>query len=295
MPPALRDSAVRALADPEPAMPAATSVEAGLAVEAVPLAERPRETTPAPDNRAAWNKISRAYQAERYGDRFGERLMWSWRASEDNLRVLDATRHKRALVLGCGGGQDVVALDKMGALAVGIDSSAEQLTYAKRHATKHAADNAAFVEGDVRDLSRFDDESFDVAISIHALDYVDDVDAALAEANRVLRPGSALAIAVKHPYDVRIDGEGGPPYRVWTSYWTREHDEEWPFKAAKATFRRYLRTMSDWTDAISSAGFTIEKIIEPDESAMPKAEGDVLDDRWMSLMPYTLIMKARKP
>jgi ubiquinone/menaquinone biosynthesis C-methylase UbiE len=296
MPPALRESVVRLLSEPD-LIPAQSGSKPTAAGEGMPLAERAREAPPAPDNRAGWNKIARAYQDERYGDRFGERLMWSWRASEDDLRVLgEGVQRRRALVLGCGGGQDVVALAKMGAVAVGIDSSTEQLTYAKRHATKHAADNAAFVEGDVRDLARFDEESFDLAISVHALDYVDDAVAVLEEAARVLKPGSTLALAVKHPFDVRVDTEsgGGSPYRVWTSYWTHEHDEEWAFKGAKATFRRYFRTMEEWCEAIVGAGFTIERIIEPKEDALPKAPGDTLDDRWLAQLPYTMIIKARK-
>jgi ubiquinone/menaquinone biosynthesis C-methylase UbiE len=183
----------------------------------------------------------------------------------------------------------------MGAIAVGVDTSREQLTYAMRHATKRGADNAAFVEADVRDLARFDDESFDAAISIHTLDYVDDIEAALAEASRVLKRDSALAIAVKHPYDVRIDGEGSPTYRVWTSYWTHVHDEEWAFKQARATFRRYFRTMEDWFAVLTGAGFAIERVVEPREDGLPKAADDILDDRWLALMPYTLVLKARKP
>jgi len=45
---------------------------------------------------------------------------------------------------------------------------------------------------------------------------------------------------------------------------------------------------------VAAAGFEVERIIEPKEDALAKAEGDVLDDRWMSLVPYTLIIKARK-
>ncbi len=293
MPPTLRDAVVRILTDPDFAPDTDWGI-ARPAGEGLPLAERARTETPPPDNSAGWNTISRSYQDERYGDRFGERLMWSWRASEDDLHVIDNVRHKRALVLGSGGGQDVVALAKMGALAVGVDASREQITYAKRHATKHAADNASFVEGQVEDLARFEDESFDLAVSIHALDYVDHVDVALSEAARVLKPSGTLAIAVKHPYDVRIDGEGAPPYRVWTSYWTREHDWEWKFKTTKGQFRSYLRTMGDWFDAVTNAGFAVERLVEPKEDAVPKVEGDVLDDRWLALMPYTLIIKARK-
>ena len=99
-------------------------------------------------------------------------------------------RGKRALVLGCGGGQDVVALVKLGAVAVGIDSSPKQLAYARKFAQGRDADNASFVEGGVEDLSRFDDASFDLAVSIHVLDYVERVEDALSQAARVLKPAA---------------------------------------------------------------------------------------------------------
>jgi hypothetical protein len=52
--------------------------------------------------------------------------------------------------------------------------------------------------------------------------------------------------------------------------------------------------MGEWFDAITSAGFTVERLIEPKEDQLPKVEGDVLDDRWLGLMPFTLIIQARK-
>jgi ubiquinone/menaquinone biosynthesis C-methylase UbiE len=296
MPPALRDPLVRILTGPDAAPVTDWTIDDAPG-DATPLAERIEEAAlpaPPPDNRAAWDAIATAYQEERYGERFGGRLMWSWRASEDDLHVLDTVRGKRAIVLGCGGGQDVVALSKMGAVAVGIDQSSEQIAYAMKHAANAGAANASFVECAVEDLSRFDDASFDLAVSIHVLDYVERIDGALTEAARVLKPGGVLTIAVKHPFDVRVDGEGGPPYRIWTSYWTREHDWSWEFKAAMGRFRSYFRTISEWFDLINDAGFTIERLIEPKEDHLTKADGDELDDRWMALMPYTLVIKARK-
>jgi ubiquinone/menaquinone biosynthesis C-methylase UbiE/ADP-ribose pyrophosphatase YjhB (NUDIX family) len=296
MPPALRDRLVQIMTDPNYAPDSDWSAKAPS--QGAPLGERydafPTEAKPTPDNRAAWDTIAKAYQEERYGDRFGSRLMWSWRASEDDLHVLGEVSRKRVLVLGCGGGQDVVALCKLGAVVVGIDASAPQLAYARKHAAKHDAANAAFVEGTVEDLSRFDSASFDVVVSIHALDFVDDLAAVLTGAARVLKDNGVLATAVKHPFDVRVDGEGAPPYRVWASYWTREYDWSWKFKSAEAEFRSYLRTMGEWFDAITSAGFTVERLIEPKEDQLPKVEGDVLDDRWLGLMPFTLIIQARK-
>src|SRR5262249_33914091 len=159
----------------------------------------------APDNRAAWDAIAIAWQTERYGDRFGTRLMWSWRASEDDLHVLGDVRDKHAIVLGCGGGQDAVALEKLGAIVGGIDTSPKQLEYARKYAQRNGADNVSFVECAAEDLSRFDDARFDVAISIQVFDYIAQLDAALAETARILKPGGMLAIAVKHPFDVIVD------------------------------------------------------------------------------------------
>ncbi|MBI5288975.1 MAG: methyltransferase domain-containing protein [Chloroflexi bacterium] len=273
--------------------------------EAVPLAEREADVgaqpaapatraapTPPPDNAAGWNTIAAAYQKERYGERFGDRLMWSWRVSEDDLHVLDDVAGKRALVLGCGGGQDVVALAKLGAVVTGIDRSEVQLAYARKYASGRT-DNASFVEGGLEDLLRFDDDSFDLVVSIHALEYVEHAEAALAEAARVLKPGGVLAIAVKHPFDVHVDG--GPPYRIVSPYWAAHGDWPWKFKdGTSAPFRHYFRTMSQWFELVTAAGFTIERVIEPCEADLPKAEGDELDERWMRLLPYTLIIKARK-
>jgi ubiquinone/menaquinone biosynthesis C-methylase UbiE/ADP-ribose pyrophosphatase YjhB (NUDIX family) len=261
--------------------------------QGAPLAEAVAAEAPAPDSRAAWDAIAAAYQEQRYGERFGERLMWSWRASEDDLHVLDDVRGKRAIVLGCGGGQDVVALSKMGAVAAGMDQSPVQIEYAKKYAARHDAENASFVEGDVEDLSRFDDESFDLAVSIHVLDYVEGIERALAEAARVLKSGGVLAIAVKHPFDVIVDG--GPPYTITMPYWSAHRDSTWRFKeGVAAPLRLYVRTMARWFQVISDAGFAIERLVEPREDVLKGAEDDELNNRWLGLMPYTLVIKARK-
>lgn len=289
MPPPLRDSVARALAGEIAAVEDWTAAPA----QGTPLAEHPAPEAPPPDNRAAWDAIAGAYQEQRYGERFGDRLMWSWRASEDDLHVLDDVRGKRAIVLGCGGGQDVVALAKMGAVAVGVDYSAAQLAYARKYVATRGAENASFVEADVTDLSRFDDASFDLGVSIHVLEYVEDAARALAEAARVLKPGGVLAIAAKHPFGAHV--EGPPPLHVWNSYWTTYADWPWDGKGGSAPrLRHYLRTMSEWFDLLTAAGFTVERLVEPREAGLPKAEGDTLDDAWMAMLPYTLVIKARK-
>jgi ubiquinone/menaquinone biosynthesis C-methylase UbiE/ADP-ribose pyrophosphatase YjhB (NUDIX family) len=263
---------------------------------AIPLGEREGPEQPAPDNRASWDALAQAYQRERYGDRGAGELMWSWRASERQLGVLGDVRGKRAIVLGCGGGQDVVALTRMGAVAVGVDYAPEQLAYARKYAARHEAANASFVECDVEDLSRFDDASFDLAVSIHVLDYVEHLDAALGGAARILRPGGVLVIAVKHPFDLCVDAtEGGAPFFLYAPYWMQREDWTWEMGAKDtARFRRYRRTMSEWVEQLVAAGFGVERLFEPKENAMPRVLEDDLSDAWLAMLPYTLVIKARR-
>jgi ubiquinone/menaquinone biosynthesis C-methylase UbiE len=294
MPPDLRVPLIQILSAPETPHETDWSQMRG---EGVPLAERDAVGTdtsePAPDNRASWDAIAGAYQREFYGERFGGRLMWSRRASEDDLHVLDDVRGKRALVLGCGGGQDVVALAKMGAITIGIDYSPNQIAYAKKYADGLGVQNASFLEATVEDLARFDDESFDLTVSVYTLDFVEHVDTVLREAARVLKRGGVLAIAVKHPFDVV--SEGGAPYRITRSYWSDHRDQPWDWKEGpSALLRNYVRTVSQWFELLDKAGFAMERLLEPKEDALERGPDDALDNTWLGLMAYTLIMKARK-
>jgi SAM-dependent methyltransferase/8-oxo-dGTP pyrophosphatase MutT (NUDIX family) len=295
MPPPLRDQVVKMMRGehvptdwsqqvPESA-PAAVSA-------AMPLAE----TTPAPasvetpaDNRAGWDAIAGAYQDEIFGERFGGKLMWTWTLSEDDLRLLDDVAGRRIIVLGCGGGQDAVALAGMGATAVGIDISSEQIAYAQKLAARHGADNASFVVGSVDDLSRFDDESFDVAVSAHALNYVERIEAVTAEASRVLRPGGVFAATVRHPFDATISEQ--PPYRLEHPYWEAHAEWTWSFQSgASGAFKQWFWTIEEWFTLLDGAGFTLEKLLEPREF---DASGRIDNER-AALTPYTLAFKARK-
>jgi demethylmenaquinone methyltransferase / 2-methoxy-6-polyprenyl-1,4-benzoquinol methylase len=94
-------------------------------------------------------------------------------------RVLDAC---------CGTGDLAVAAERRGATVTGLDFSAAMLERARR---KSAA--VEWVEGDLLALP-FADETFDAATVGFGVRNVADLDLALAELRRVLRPGGRLAI-----------------------------------------------------------------------------------------------------
>jgi demethylmenaquinone methyltransferase/2-methoxy-6-polyprenyl-1,4-benzoquinol methylase len=100
--------------------------------------------------------------------------------------ALDGAPGRRLLDIGGGTGNYALALKREGWEPVVADRSPEMLAHA-------AAKGLETVEADARRLP-FPDESFDAATMISMLHHVDDREAALAEARRVLRPGGKLVL-----------------------------------------------------------------------------------------------------
>lgn len=94
-------------------------------------------------------------------------------------RVLDAC---------CGTGDLAVAAEREGGVVTGLDFSPRMLERARRK-----SDTVEWIEGDLLALP-FDDGSFDAATVGFGVRNVADLEAALAELRRVLRPGGRLAI-----------------------------------------------------------------------------------------------------
>src|SRR5215207_6423136 len=101
---------------------------------------------------------------------------------------------KRILDVGCGPGFYVAELlVEVGPTGwvVGVDASPQTLALARRRT--NGADNVQLYQADATDLP-VPDASFDAALSVQVLEYVGEVDAALAELRRALRPGGRLVI-----------------------------------------------------------------------------------------------------
>ncbi|HTP23582.1 MAG TPA: class I SAM-dependent methyltransferase [Solirubrobacteraceae bacterium] len=95
--------------------------------------------------------------------------------------------------VGCGGGALVRALTDRGAHVTGVEISESQLAAAIEHDDGRGA---RYLVGRAEHLP-FDDASVDIAVFMRSLHHVPqaDLDAALAEARRVIRPGGAVYVA----------------------------------------------------------------------------------------------------
>ena len=249
------------------------------------------------ENRRLWNEWSDAFQA-----------LWNADTDEGGIPPVptpfDPSGHaatgpgfppsiegEAVVELGCGGGQGSVGTALAGAeRVVGVDISEAQLRHARRLRDYYGAD-ARFVQGDVTGAPLHDD-AFDLAFSEAAFQLVADVDAAVREARRVLRPGGSFYLSVMHPFRELIDPESGAPRRGYHAPPRREIEIDESYDADLVAFDR---TVSELHRALTSAGFAVERVVEPEpEGGETTNEGDAaaaVDPR--ALLPETLGFWAR--
>jgi ubiquinone/menaquinone biosynthesis C-methylase UbiE len=101
---------------------------------------------------------------------------------------------EHVLDVGCGPGFYVSELlDRVGETgsATGVDSSPQMLAVAAERCADRR--NVTFHEGDAAALP-IESSAFDAVLSVQVLEYVDDVDRALAELHRAVRPGGRVVI-----------------------------------------------------------------------------------------------------
>ncbi|RMG52766.1 MAG: methyltransferase domain-containing protein [Gammaproteobacteria bacterium] len=108
-----------------------------------------------------------------------------------SLARLQAGEGERVLLPGIGTGLDIPHLPP-GPSYVGVDLTPAMLERARQRACEHDCDIELY-EGDVRSLP-FEDESFDHAVMHLILAVVPEPERALAEVERVLRPGGQVLV-----------------------------------------------------------------------------------------------------
>jgi SAM-dependent methyltransferase len=110
------------------------------------------------------------------------------------------------LCLACGGGQQTPLLAAAGAQVTVLDNSRRQLEQDLDVARRHGLTIEA-VQGDMRDLSRFADESFEFVFHPCSVSFIPDVEPVWNEVFRVLKPGGTYLLGACHPLVYLLDYE----------------------------------------------------------------------------------------
>lgn len=218
---------------------------------------------------------------------------------ENQLNLLANVSGLKAIDLGCGAGQNAVALARAGAQVIGVDFSSEQLSKAKHLAFEENI-VAEFIQCDVTSMPMLKDNTFDIALTACAIAFVKQLDNALTEIFRILKTGGRFVLSVMHPMQYIIDGEEGTmyfnsayPFKPRILKWS------WDFKEGSIPFRHYLRSVSEYHNALTNVGFMVKKILEPEPTMNTPHIGiskEIMEEYpyIAKHLPVTLIMLAVK-
>ena len=117
---------------------------------------------------------------------------WSEHLAGQFLARVNVAPGGRVLDVACGTGVLSKALAEAGMHVIGVDASEGYLEGARR---RRSHPNIAYEHGDARHM-RFDNGSFDAAVSTLALDVIPEIEQVVVEMKRVTRPGGVVASAV---------------------------------------------------------------------------------------------------
>lgn len=173
---------------------------------------------------------------------------------ESKAHLLGDVSRARILEVGCGSAPCTDWLQGRCEFATGCDISRAMLS--------KAAPGLPLAQADVLALP-YRDDAFDTVFSAFgALPFVEDLDAALAEVARVLRPGGRFVFSVNHPMRW-IFPDDPEELTAQLSYFDRaylEYDDD-----GEVTYAEYHRTMGDWIRALQVRGsFALTNLIEPE-------------------------------
>lgn len=101
---------------------------------------------------------------------------------------------------GMGPGRLCEELDRRGWRIFGVDLSAGMVELARRRLPEA---RERLVQGSIEALP-FGDATFDAAVAMGVLEYLDDLPAAVRELARVLRAGGSLVVTIPHPRSVEV-------------------------------------------------------------------------------------------
>jgi SAM-dependent methyltransferase len=146
-----------------------------------------------------WDRYADEYQATHGGFLGDTGFVWGPEGlTEDEAGVLGDVAGRQVLEVGSGAGQCSRWVRVHGGTSYGLDLSARQLQHSRR-LDEETGIAVPSVRGTATALP-FDERLFDVVFcSFGAMQFIADLDVAVAEVARVLKPGGRFAFSITHP------------------------------------------------------------------------------------------------
>jgi len=183
------------------------------------------------------------------------------------LAVEELAGRVHVLDLGCGDGQIARALAAQGANVLGVDPTQLHIDVAIER-----GGGPQYLLGGATDIPA-DDNSFDAVVACLVFEHIDQMDEAMTEVARVLKPRGQFSFFLNHPL-LQTPGSGwiddhiiDPPEQYWRigPYLVETESIE---EVEKDVYIRFIhRPLSRYVNALIANGMTIERMVEPSPPA----------------------------
>lgn len=186
----------------------------------------------------------------------------------DPYGVMGDVSGQDVLALASGGGQQSAAFALLGATTTVVDFSAEQLAR-DREALEHHGLTARLLQGDMRDLSAFPADSFDVVWHAFSISFIPDPQRCWDEVRRVLRAGGLYRLEWHNPiaqgHDERnhVEGRGYALHHLYHDGSMQNAGEVWDIWHDDGRIdhvagpEEYRHTFSTVINGLLGRGFTL--------------------------------------
>jgi ubiquinone/menaquinone biosynthesis C-methylase UbiE len=220
------------------------------------------------NNAHAWTVLSRA----------GHDIYRNHLNTPAFFEILPDIKGMKGIDIGCGEGYNTRLLADHGARMDAIDIAPRFIENAKALEKEYPL-GIHYCIGSATQLP-YQNESFDFATSFMCLMDLPDLEKALSEAFRVIKPGGFFQFSIEHPcfktpYQKKLKNDKGVTYAYEIGNYFSETNgeiEEWIFgdapeemKNKLSTFKvpTFHKTLSSWINSVIKTGFSIEEIHEP--------------------------------
>ncbi|MEM7332780.1 MAG: class I SAM-dependent methyltransferase [Chloroflexota bacterium] len=157
-------------------------------------------------------------------------------------------KDKDVLCLAGSGGQQTTIFGLLGANVTVLDLSDAQLKNDKVAADYHNL-NTRIEQGDMRDLSRFKDNSFDLVFQPYSINFVPEASTVIADVSRLLRKNGVYNLEFGNPF--------------WTMEESDWLEQGYPVKQPYITGKEFLYVNNTWE--VEDANGNIQKVEGPKE------------------------------
>lgn len=222
------------------------------------------------NNLAIWNHIAGSFAAELITStsevHFGVGI-----PGNSTLNLIPRSPGGAAVDLGCGAGENLIALSRLGYNVTGIDGSARQLKLAEELFLAHKV-QGKLILGDVCDFSLLNGQQFDLIISIDVMHFCSSLDNFIAACAKLAKPNAQLVLSMPHPLDMIVERGANDEQLVIRQKYFPENNRidkayYWRKFAGKLELTtdliEHLCRPSDVINALIKYGFCIAGVWEP--------------------------------